>query len=695
MRFIYIKAILQVRIMFAAHDEFMRVLTENQSSKEIAVGGGAQAQAVVGAPSSFSIEELEIVLESLADLLADLGFLPSLFASFDCDPSKGDIVQPLVKYLTSCMRYTLVSEPAELNISGLLDVGGLIEQCYAQMSFTLSQRDVLKVAASSLGSGSASGRGLDGPSEADNIKKQLDVKNLAVKLRLTRLAKGVLAEAALRFSTKPQDGLKFLQAKGVLPSPLTPASVAKFLRIAPGLPNECTGSFLGELGKDNPSYEADGKAFHREVLLCYVRSFELKGQTVLNCMRIFLSAFRLPGEAQQIDRILVAFSEYCHAGSIEGNSGLLENPEVTYLLTFSMIMLNTDLHNPNVRADRKMTIAQFIKNNSFYGAELNQTKNIPKEYLEAVYASLSQVPLRTERNDLNASITPEMWMDLQLQATINTEKGLMLSTSYSLEMTRSMTRKVVDVDSEVTVEADIHAIGENGTISTKVEPDSNTDPLPSTSDADKIADVARRLLTDSSAPVDGETMALCERFRGMHWLVDEDFLSCTFQDFFGVAVCPFFMHRFVVAPCARTVGGRQSAIGSSPHEHGAGAEGDMAVGSTEVVPWRTRHASVRALGVGIDSSLLLLGLLHSNGMQASIEGLLLLFADIVGISVEVIILIILLFNCDISSLETAPVLQIPITFNLYFHTYARITCVTPCSSPCPSLILKLWRRCLS
>ena len=649
MRFIYIKAILQVRIMFAAHDEFMRVLTENQSSKEIAVGGGAQAQAVAGAPSSFSIDEIEIVLESLADLLADLGFLPSIFASFDCDPSKGDIVQPLVKYLTSCMRYTLVSEPAELNLSGLLEVGGLIEQCYAQLSFNLSRRDALKVASSSSGTGSASSRGYDGPADDDNTKKQLDVKNLAVKLRLTRLAKGVLAEAALRFSTKPQDGLKFLQAKGVLPSPLTPASVAKFLRIAPGLPNECTGSFLGELGKDNPSYEADGKVFHREVLLCYVRSFELKGQTVLNCMRIFLSAFRLPGEAQQIDRILVAFSEYCHAGSIEGNSGLLENPEVTYLLTFSMIMLNTDLHNPNVRADRKMTIAQFIKNNSFYGAELNQTKNIPKEYLEAVYESLSQVPLRTERNDLNANITPEMWMDLQLQATINTEKGLMLSTSYTLDMIRSMSKKVTDGAKDAAaaaVETDMHATGENSTSCPTADSDSHTDALSSSSssslslssDADKIADVARRLLTDSTTPVDGETMSLCERFYGMHWLVDEDFLSCTFQDFFGVAVCPFFMHRFVVAPSARTVGGRQSAISSSPHEHGAGAgaEGEAALASPEVVSWRTRHASVRALGVGIDSSLLLLGLLHSNGMQAPLESLVLLFAEIVGITVEVI-----------------------------------------------------------
>lgn len=214
------------------------------------------------------------------------------------------------------------------------------------------------------------------------------------------------------------DGLKFLQLKGCLPTPLSPSSVATFLRIAPGLPKESTGAFLGELGKDNPAYEADGNTFHREVLQKYVQSFELKGQTVLNCMRIFLSAFRLPGEAQQIDRILVNFSEVCHAACVEGVSGLLENPEITYLLTFSIIMLNTDLHNPNIRTDRKMTTEQFVKNNSFYGKELNQTKPLPREFLESIYESLAEVPIRTERNDLGSAITPELWMDLQVISSI-------------------------------------------------------------------------------------------------------------------------------------------------------------------------------------------------------------------------------------------------------------------------------------
>ena len=45
-----------------------------------------------------------MVLESLCDLLADDGFLPTLFASFDCDPTRSDLVQPMIQYLSQCAR---------------------------------------------------------------------------------------------------------------------------------------------------------------------------------------------------------------------------------------------------------------------------------------------------------------------------------------------------------------------------------------------------------------------------------------------------------------------------------------------------------------------------------------------------------------------------------------------------------------
>ncbi len=64
---------------------------------------------------------------------------------------------------------------------------------------------------------------------------------------------------------------------------------------------------------------------------------------------------RLPGEAQKIDRMMERFaSHYCAS-----NAEVFTNPDSAYLLAFSLIMLNTDAHNPAIK--NKMSKAQFIK----------------------------------------------------------------------------------------------------------------------------------------------------------------------------------------------------------------------------------------------------------------------------------------------------------------------------------------------
>jgi Sec7-like guanine-nucleotide exchange factor len=397
----------------------------------------------------FSTEELEIILENFCDLLSDSSFLPSLFASFDCDPTRIDIVQPIVQCICHVARYILIVRLDlsfhDLNIRivlnsaseelGLLkELGVLHVQAYKQILKSFSHRQMESI-------NSANNFEIGNDNNSADEKTNAEKKNyLPSLLRGARLTKFFLREASAKFEEKPELGLRYLQQNNALPTPLTPISVAKFLRLAPDLSKENVGSYLGELGKDSPKYEADSKSFHTEVLLKYVDSFALSGQTILNCMRIFLSAFRLPGEAQQIDRILVAFSEYCHSCSIEGQNGLVENPEVTYLLTFSIIMLNTDRHNPNIRADRRMTLEQFIRNNTNYGKDVNQTKPLTREYLEDIFNSISEFPIRTESNGLKATVTSEVWMDLQLQAQADPKKAMLRISNHNLKFLKRLSK---------------------------------------------------------------------------------------------------------------------------------------------------------------------------------------------------------------------------------------------------------------
>lgn len=595
LKFVYLKSLHQLLFMFSQYED---VSSGNWDSNSPNNGYNFDA-------ASSNFEELEMILESLADLVSDAGFIPSLYASFDCDPSKPDVVQPLIHLLSRCTRHVLAFQ--SLSSGPLLELGSLCVTCYMHLIRTLSDRCPDGSFSPGHGDGGANyneSQVVPSSSCEQNPPPPpiLPISNSPVfqvsrHLRASRLSKQLLMEAAKKFVVKPELGLRFLQDVGGLPTPLTPSSVAKFLRIAPGLPKENTGAYLGELGKDSPSFEADGKEFHKQVLRCYVKSFELAGQSVLNCMRIFLSAFRLPGEAQQIDRILVTFSEYCHQCCIEGSSGEIENPEITYLLTFSIIMLNTDRHNPNIRADRKMTVEQFVRNNMLYGSEVNQKVPLSKEYLEGIYKSISDYPIRTERNDLSAIITPEMWMDLQLQAEIDPVKGLLITTSYCPTFLKSLSSSYsfgAHIQQE-SLQQFCSTTSNDSTTTNETSPSSSSSPT-LISDDHYVARTIYNLLTSDAVhnPFD-----LSSSIFQAHGLLDADLLDCIWHELLGVGLSPFVSHR---QPSKAQERNFLNGLDPSP----------------------------RSLRIGIDILLSLMKLAYSHHMQNIVESIILVFADLSG-----------------------------------------------------------------
>jgi cytohesin len=105
--------------------------------------------------------------------------------------------------------------------------------------------------------------------------------------------------------------------------------------------------------------------------------------------------FRLPGEAQQIDRILEKFAARYHTE----NPGVFFSPDTAYILAFSIIMLNTDLHNQSITPEKKMTLDQFIKNNR----GINQGKDMPREILVSLYTNIRDDEIRMDEADMYES----------------------------------------------------------------------------------------------------------------------------------------------------------------------------------------------------------------------------------------------------------------------------------------------------
>lgn len=142
----------------------------------------------------------------------------------------------------------------------------------------------------------------------------------------------LLQEGLALFNKKPKKGIEFLVRNGKLGG--TPEEIAAFLREGSGLDKVMVGEYLGE--RDDTCLK---------VMHAYVDSFDFAGVEFDNAIRLFLSGFRLPGEAQKIDRLMEKFAQrYCKC-----TPQAFSSADTAYVLAYSVIMLNTDAHNPMVK----------------------------------------------------------------------------------------------------------------------------------------------------------------------------------------------------------------------------------------------------------------------------------------------------------------------------------------------------------
>jgi len=165
----------------------------------------------------------------------------------------------------------------------------------------------------------------------------------------------------------------------------TPKSVALALYTAPGLDKDELGAYMGK----GP---VDRYPFQHEVRLAFVKHFDFSNcGRFASALRIFLHKFRLPGEAQQIDRIMDAFSKEYYKQ--QSSNTIFKNSDSVFVLAFSTIMLNTDLHNPNIKNKKRMTRQQFIRNNQ----GINGGGDLPEAMLAWLYTDIREQELQVRR----------------------------------------------------------------------------------------------------------------------------------------------------------------------------------------------------------------------------------------------------------------------------------------------------------
>uniref|UniRef100_T1G2F2 Uncharacterized protein n=1 Tax=Helobdella robusta TaxID=6412 RepID=T1G2F2_HELRO len=207
-------------------------------------------------------------------------------------------------------------------------------------------------------------------SQIDNLEVLCDEKSNPRKKHLSTGRK--------KFNMDPKKGIEYLIEHELLQN--TADDVAQFLFKGEGLNKTAIGDYLGEKND-----------FNIDVLKSFVNLHEFSDTILVQALRQFLWSFRLPGEAQKIDRMMECFAQrYC-----ELNPQVFSCTDTCFVLSFSIIMLNTSLHNPSVK--EKMTVDRFITMNR----GIDNGKDLPQELLANLYDSIKKEPFKIPEDDGN------------------------------------------------------------------------------------------------------------------------------------------------------------------------------------------------------------------------------------------------------------------------------------------------------
>ncbi|KAF2265766.1 cytohesin-2 [Lojkania enalia] len=301
----------------------------------------------------------EAMVENLGGLVRIPSFMAELFVNYDCEIDRGDVCMDIVGLL-SRNAFPDSATWSTVNVPPLcLD---------ALLGFVQSIADRLD----------------DEPVTESYPSVEL--------LREQRARKKIIIRGATKFNESPKAGIAFLASQGIIENPDNPQSIAEFIKGTTRVDKKILGEFIS-------------KKSNEHILHAFMELFDFSGQRADEALRQLLHSFRLPGESALIERIIDHFSEqYFRQAQPEG----IANKDAIFVLTYAIIMLNTDQHNPNLKGAKRMTVEDFSKNLK----GVNGGKDFDPEYLQAIFDSIKSREIILPEEHDNRHAYDHAWKEL-------------------------------------------------------------------------------------------------------------------------------------------------------------------------------------------------------------------------------------------------------------------------------------------
>lgn len=225
-------------------------------------------------------------------------------------------------------------------------------------------------------SSNQSGISSNNNSVSSDLQSLPSLKDDPEQIEFTKMHKGIIEQGFDLFNRKPKKGIEFLQKNGYLGK--EDMELAKFLYSnSDKLDKTTLGEYIGDLQ-------------NKEIMYLFVNQMNFAGKDIVAALRHFLDHFRLPGEAQKIDRLMEKFAaRYCETNP---TNKLFHSADVAYVLSYSIIILTTDLHSPQIK--NKMTKEQYIRMNQ--PTDDSKEKGLPEDFLSQIYDEIASSEIKVK-----------------------------------------------------------------------------------------------------------------------------------------------------------------------------------------------------------------------------------------------------------------------------------------------------------
>ncbi|KAI3711629.1 hypothetical protein L1987_70168 [Smallanthus sonchifolius] len=336
----------------------------------------------------YSVLLQELALEGIINFCRHPTFLIEVYLNYDCDPLSYNVFEDIGKYF--CKHAFLSGGGAQSGTATWLQ---------------LQAFDGLTVLIHNIADNVDKQQGMSpkGPYPVEIseykpfweevVKDDTNFETWIESVRIRKVQKRKMMIAGSHFNRDEKKGMDYLKISKLISDPPDPKGQAMFLRYAPGLDKTKIGDFLG-----------DPSEFNLKVLKEFTDTFELTGLVLDTALRTYLETFRLPGESQKIQRILEAFSERFYE---QQSSEIFVSKDAVFILCYSVIMLNTDQHNPQVK--KKMTEDEFIRNNR----AINGGQDLPREILSDLFQSIATKAITIfGQNGSVIEMNPSRWIQV-------------------------------------------------------------------------------------------------------------------------------------------------------------------------------------------------------------------------------------------------------------------------------------------